>query len=132
MIIKCIIVEITVPLNSGLHAMKACICRNVSDHTVKQVLADFFKGIMVITKRRGDAGHETQQDNNLDDLHEACSGGQGFNCGKCACYIAELASEHNRNITMAAIKDNLPDPATISTTPQTPEKAPAKVKVEPV
>lgn len=112
--------------------MKACICRNVSDHTVKQVLADFFKGIIVITKRRGDAPHETQQANNLDDLHEACSGGQGFNCGKCACYIAEIASEHNRDITMAAIKGNLPAPATVDPASQTPEKAPAKVKVEPL
>lgn len=111
--------------------MKACICRNVSDHTVKQVLADFFKGIIVITKRRGDAEHETQQTNNLDDLHEACSGGQGFNCGKCACYMAELASTHNRDITMAAIKGNLPAPATISETAQTPEKNPVKLKTEP-
>ncbi len=100
--------------------MKACICHNVSDHTVKQVLSDFFKGIIVHTKRRGDGPDQTQQPNNLDDLHEACSSGEGFNCGKCACYIAELATEHNHNVRLSELRENLPAPA-----PQTPPSQPA-------
>lgn len=99
--------------------MKACICRNISDHKVKQVLADFFEGIIVITKRRGDAAHETRQSNNLDDLHEACSGGLGFNCGKCACYMAELAVEHNHNVRLNELRENLPLSGTLP--PQNPE-----------
>lgn len=130
MIIKCTNVVIIVPLNSGFHAMKACLCRNVSDHTVKQVLADFFKGIIVITKRRGDNEHETQQPNNLDDLHEACSDGQGFNCGSCACYIAELATEHNHNVRLNELKENLPEQL-LPTSAQTPEKPATKLKTEP-
>lgn len=89
--------------------MKACVCHDVSDKTVRSILTDFFKGISIITKRR----HETDQPHNLDDLHEACSGGEGFNCGKCACYMADLAREHNRNITMAQIRESLPAPAVI-------------------
>ena len=109
--------------------MKACICHNISDRTIKEVLGDFFKGIIVITKRRGDAGHETQQSNNLDDLHEACSDGAGFNCGKCACYIAELATTHNHNVRLSELRDNLPAPA-VTAAPQNPEKGPAAPKRE--
>ncbi|HEY0901198.1 MAG TPA: hypothetical protein VGD95_03655 [Micavibrio sp.] len=103
--------------------MKACICRDVSDHTVKQVLADFFKGIIVHTKRRGDGPEQTQQDNNLDDLHEACSG-DGFKCGKCACYMAELATEHNHNVRMNELRQNLPAPLPS----QVQEPAPAQAR----
>lgn len=90
--------------------MKICICRNLSDHTVRDTLHDFFKGISVVAKRRGDGPDETQQPNNLDDLHEACSGGEGFQCGKCACNLADMAREHNRSMTMQALKDHLPEP----------------------
>jgi len=90
--------------------MKTCICHNISHHTVTSVLGDLFKGITIITKRRGDAPDSTQQPPNLDDLHESCSGGAGFNCGKCACAMADLAREHNRGITMSQLKDSLPVP----------------------
>lgn len=103
--------------------MKACICRNVSDHTIKQVLADFFKGIIIMTKRRGDGEHQTRQHNNLDDLHEKASDGEGFNCGKCACYLAELATEHNHNVRIAELKENIPELADKDTTsPETPSR----------
>lgn len=108
--------------------MYTCNCRAVSEHTVRSVLADFFKGILIIPRRRGDAGHQTQRPNNLDDLHEACSGGEGFNCGKCACDWVDLAREHNRNITLQQLKDSLPGAAT----PAEPVKAPAAPKTEPV
>lgn len=111
--------------------MKACICHDISDRTIKEVLSDFFKGIIVITKRRGDASHETQQDNNLDDLHEACSGGAGFNCGKCACYIAEIATDHNHNVRLSELRDNLPAPVVTASPARNPEKAPAPFKKEP-
>lgn len=111
--------------------MKACICHNISDRTIKDVLADFFKGVIVITRRRGDAAHETQQDNNLDDLHEACSGGAGFNCGKCACYIAEIATEHNHNVRLSELRENLPAPVVAASPARNPEKAPAPLRKEP-
>ena len=88
--------------------MKTCICHNISDKTVISVLAAFFRGVTIITKRRGDLEGHTQESHNLDDLHEACSSGAGFNCGKCACAIADLARDHNRNITMTNLKDSLP------------------------
>lgn len=108
--------------------MKACICRDVSDNTVKKVLSDFFRGIIVVTKRRGDGENQTQEPNNLDDLHEACSGGKGFNCGTCACYMADLASEHNHNVRIAELKESLPGPLPAPT----PIPAQVKVKTEPV
>ena len=86
---------------------------------------------MIITRRRGDAGHETQRPNNLDDLHEACSGGEGFNCGKCTCDWVDLAREHNRNVTMQQLKDSLPQALPLAPC-QTPEKAATKPKTEPV
>lgn len=98
-------------------AMKTCICHDISDRTVRAVLADFFKGIIVHTKRRGDAAHETQEPNNLDDLHEACSGGAGFNCGTCACAMAEIATEHNHNVRIAELKENMPAPVVPSPAP---------------
>ena len=96
--------------------MKTCICHNISHNTVTSVLGDLFKGITIITKRRGDTEDRTQQPPNLDDLHESCSGGAGFNCGKCACAMADLAHEHNRAITMSQLTDKLPAspaPATV-------------------
>ena len=88
--------------------MKTCICHNISDKTVISVLAAFFHGVAIITKRRGDLEGHIYESHNLDDLHEACSNGEGFNCGKCACAMADLAREHNRNITMNQLKNNLP------------------------
>jgi bacterioferritin-associated ferredoxin len=115
--------------------MKACICRNVSDHTVKQVLTSFFKGIIIHTKRRGDGPDQTQHEHNLDTLHEACSG-EGFKCGRCACYMAELATEHNHNVRLNELRENLPAPlvtAERDTAPaspvRNPEKTPALPKI---
>lgn len=88
--------------------MKTCVCHNISDKSIQSVLANFFHGVTIITKRRGDLDGHTQEKGNLDDLHEACSSGKGFNCGKCACAIADLALDHNRNITMNQLKDSLP------------------------
>ena len=102
--------------------MKACICHNISDKTVRSILSDFFKGITVIAKRRG----ETDQPNNLDDLHEACSSGEGFNCGTCACAMADLAREHNREITMTKLRESLPEGLPTPALERTPARADTK------
>lgn len=108
--------------------MKVCICRNVSDSTIKQVLSEKFKGIRLIPKRRGDSDDQTQEAHNLDDLHEACSSGEGFNCGKCACHMGEIVDDHNHQVIMSEIGGNMstPDmpaaetPAALNTKPNMP------------
>ena len=78
--------------------MKTCVCHNISDKSIKSVLANFFHGVTIITKRRGDLDGHTQEKGNLDE--------------------ARMLVEDARNIALDLVKITSNEPLKVEGVPE--------------